>query len=92
MPPSWVFPAARGQTWMSVGFQLLAVWCLQLANFSVVHKYALVNYNPWHPGSPLSRNIFFFFLTTAHQALQLFGSQRVSGLWIIIIGDKIMEC
>lgn len=61
MPPSWVFPAARGQTWMSVGFQLLAVWCLQLANFSVVHKYALVNYNPWHPGSPLSRNIFFFF-------------------------------
>lgn len=54
MPPSSGFLAAYGQTWMSVVCQLLEVWCPQLANFSVVHRYALVKYNPWHPGSPLS--------------------------------------
>lgn len=74
---------------MSVVYQLLAVWCLQLAKFSVVHKYALVNYSTWHPKSPLSRGIF---LTTAHHVLQLFRFQRISGLWITTTGDDILKC
>jgi hypothetical protein len=57
-------------------------WCLlQCASFFVVHRDAFVDHNPWHPGSPLSRNTF---LTKAHQVFQFSGSQRISGLLLIV--------